>query len=129
MPSSYFYSNPADENDIVEVIQSMNDTHEYYQDGVKWDRVWQNPQLNVKGGKVDPFDKKKFIDKTGKMKGTYGDMLDFSKELSEERAAKLGEDPMKRKHFDDYEKKVGKKHLLDKPKSAENDFMKVDYDD
>jgi len=124
----YIFEHPKTKKQ-VSIIQSINDVHEYWEDGVKFDRVWCNPQLNTAGGKIDAFDKKKFVDKTGRMKGTYGDLLDYSKELSEERKSKLGHDPEKDRHFDDYEKKVGKKHLLDKRHvKTENNFMKIDLD-
>jgi hypothetical protein len=110
----------------------MTDKHEYIKDGIKWQRVWHNPQLNTEGNiKIDPFDKRRFVDKTGRMKGSYGDLMDYSKELSEERKSKLGYDPVQRKHFDDYEKRIGKKHLLDRKTSnkIENDFISIDLDD
>lgn len=123
MAPLYSYYNPDDESDTIEIVQSVNDKHEYVKNGIKWARLWQNPQLNVKGGKVDPFDKKKFVDKTGKMKGTYGDMLDMSKELSEERKSKVGFDPEQKRFFGEFEKKNGYRHHKDKPDKVENDFV------
>jgi hypothetical protein len=127
MPA-YYFSNPEDESEIVEIFQSMNDAHEYHKDGVKWDRVWCNPQLNCHGTEIDPNDSNKFIEKTGKMKGTYGDMIDYSKEMSEKRKDQFGYDPVQQKHFDNYQKSVGKKHLLDKraDKTYENDFISIE---
>ena len=62
------------------------------------------------------------------MKGSVGDMLDYSKELSEKRAEKNGGvDPVKQKYFRNYEKKTGKKHLADK-KSYESKNVRIDYD-
>jgi hypothetical protein len=53
--------------------------------------------------------------------------MDLSAELSEQRAEKTGNgDPVKGKLFKDYEKKVGKKHLLDKPKVIENSKVKIE---
>ena len=48
---------------------------------------------------VDPFNPNSFIEKTGNMKGTVGDMMSLSEELSEKRAAqsKDGKDPVKEK--------------------------------
>ena len=63
------------------------------------------------------------------MKGTFGDMMDYSAELSEKRSEKRGgEDPTKKRHFENYEKKVGKKHIEDRAKSYENKGFKVDLD-
>jgi hypothetical protein len=60
------------------------------------------------------------------MKGTYGDMLDYSKELSIEREERLGYDPVKQEYFKKYEKEVGKKHVEDKPKgSRSNDLASI----
>lgn len=94
-----------------------------------WERVYELPQLNTSGGaKIDPFDNKSFVNKTGNMKGTYGDLMDYSAELSEKRAAQAGgEDPLKRKHFDNYKKQTGKKHLRDKPKKIETKNATIDF--
>ena len=115
----YFFSNPMDESEIVEVVQSMSEPHIYQKNGVIWDRVWTSPQFST-STKVDPCDHNGFVEKTGKMKGTYGDLMDYAGELSEKRAEIFGEDPVKRKHYDDYEKKTGKKHLTDKKESLGN---------
>jgi hypothetical protein len=62
------------------------------------------------------------------MKGTYGDLLDYSAELSEKRASKDGEDPLKRKYFEEYKKKRGgKKHLKDVPKKIETKNYKIEF--
>ena len=96
-----------------------------------WERVYDTPQVNVGNyvaKKVDPWDNKQFVDRTGKMKGTYGDLQDYSAQLSEKRAKEsvTGEDPVKRKHFDKYEKKTGKKHVADKPKVIETKNVKIE---
>ena len=63
------------------------------------------------------------------MKGTVGDALDYSAELSAKRAeSNGGEDPIKRKAFKDYEKSVGKKHLSDKKKTIGTPKIRVDLD-
>ena len=63
------------------------------------------------------------------MKGTFGDMMDYSSELSQKRAEKAGGvDPVKKKHFERYEKEVGKKHPSDKATKFENKSIKIDYD-
>ena len=86
--------------------------------------------LAADGFKLDAFDKNGFIEKSGKMQGTVGDMLDYSAELSQERAerSETGEDPIKRKNFDDYEKRNGKKHLSDVKKTIETSKIRVDLD-
>ena len=80
----YIYKHPKKE-EYIEVIQSMNEDHVYFdEDGLEWNREFTNPQLNCESN-IDPFDNNAFIEKTGKMKGTYGDMIDLSSEMSEKR--------------------------------------------
>jgi hypothetical protein len=95
-----------------------------------WERVYDLPQVNIGNAKVvDPFDNKGFVNKTANMKGRYGDLLDYSSELSDRRAAlNGGEDPIKRKYFDDYKKKTnGKKHVKDRPKTIETKNAKIEF--
>lgn len=118
--------------EIIDVVMAMKDYKHYKgENGDEdfWERVYELPQLNTSGGaKIDPFDNKSFVNKTGNMKGTYGDLMDYSAELSEKRAAQAGgEDPLKRKHFDDYKKRTGKKHLRDKPKKIETKNATIDF--
>jgi hypothetical protein len=104
----------------------MKDKHEYFEDGVQWRRVYTIPTASI-DTKIDPFSSNEFIRKTNK-KGTMGEVMDLSAELSEKRAEKTGSgDPVKQKVFSDYEKKVGKKHLLDKPKVIENSKVKIEF--
>lgn len=93
----FIYTSP-DEKETVEVVQAMNDTHEYYRDGIKWNRVFTVPQASI-DSKIDPFDNHAFIEKIGKSKGSLGDAMDRSKELSEIRADKVGKDPVKEKYL------------------------------
>jgi len=122
----YIYHNKKTD-DYIEVIQSMNDEHVYIdKDGFEWDRVYTNPQLNTNGS-VDPFNSNQFIEKTGKMKGSYGDMLDYSNELSEKRAKGDGQDPVKEKFYSDYAKeRKGKLHPHKMKKTFENSAIKVE---
>lgn len=120
----YIFKHPTEEK-YEEVIQSMNDPHVYSKDGVDWKRVYLIPNMAVSAD-ADPFSSNSFVEKTANMKGTFGDMMDYSAELSEKRASKSGgEDPLKRRFFNNYEKKVGKKHVADK-KSIDNKYFKID---
>jgi hypothetical protein len=97
-----------------------------------WQRVYDTPQVNIGNyvaKRVDPWNNNQFVERTGKMKGTYGDMQDYSAQMSERRAKEsaTGEDPVKRKHFNRYEKKTGKKHLKDKPTTIETKNVKIDF--
>lgn len=81
-------------------------------EGVKWNRVFLAPNISVDAD-IDPFSKKQFLEKTSK-KGTYGELMDRSKDLSEKRKDKLGYDPVKQNYFKDYaSKRNGVKHHLD----------------
>lgn len=74
-------------------------------DGQKWKRQMVASQLAVAGLKpIDPHSPKQFVEKTGAMKGTVGDMWDLSKELSEKRAAKDGTDKVKETYYKNYSK-------------------------
>ena len=53
------------------------------------------------------------------MKGNFGDMFDYSKELSDRRAKDHGGvDPVKEKYFKNYEKKTGSLHASTAQRSA-----------
>jgi|TARA_R110002167_G_C12404299_1_gene627260 hypothetical protein len=123
----YIYKHPTKDN-YEEVIQRMDDVHSFFKDGLEWGRVFLVPHASISSN-ADPFNSNSFIEKTGKMKGTVGDMISYSEELSEKRAEKHGgQDPVRQQHFKNYEKDVGKKHISDKPKSLENKSMKIDFD-
>jgi len=106
----YIYQD-GDTGEVVELIQSMNEVHEYERDGKKWNRLFTPPQMNF-DVKVDPYSPKDFNRVTEK-KGTIGDLWDRSAELSYDRASKNGGiDPIKQEFFNDYSKKrSGQKHL------------------
>jgi hypothetical protein len=117
---------------IVDIVMSMKDYKPYRGENGNedfWERIYDLPQVNIGNAKVvDPFDNKAFVNKTGGMKGKYGDLLDYSSELSERRAAMAGgDDPIKRNYFNEYEKKTnGKKHVKDLPKKIENKNIKIE---
>ena len=127
-----FYNTETDE--YREVEMSMKEYTPYRGENNNedtWERVYETPQISMRNSiasKVDPYNQSEFVDRTGKMKGSVDDMLDYSKELSEKRAEKNGGiDPVKQKYFRNYEKKTGKKHLADK-KSYESKNVRIDYD-
>jgi len=109
----YTYEHP-ETGEEIDIVQTMNEDHVYMDEsGVKWKRVFSSPNASI-DSQVDPFDSKGFVEKTGAAKGTYGEMLDRSKELSEKRKNKLGYDPVQKKYFENYKKKRnGIKHHLD----------------
>lgn len=124
----YTYKHP-ETGEYKEVVQTMSEEHVYTDEqGVEWKRVFTVPNAAM-DTREDAWNKNQFINKTGRMKGTVGDVLDYSSELSARRAeANGGEDPVKRKAFNDYEKRTGKKHLSDKKKTIETSKIKIDLD-
>ena len=107
MPT-YLFEGP--DGEIKEVIQGMNDEHSYEEDGVKWNRVFTNPNMAVDTD-GSAFDKDTFMRKTNKPM-TVGDMWDISAEMAEKRIEKAGHDPIKEKTVSNYEKKTQKDHPL-----------------
>ena len=123
----YCYRNP-NTGEEVEIIQGMNDVHEFVDgDGLKWDRVFFVPNASI-DTKTDPFSQQKFVERTGAKKGTVGDMLDYSAEMSARRADQAGGvDPVKKKYFEDYSKKRnGAKHAAEMPKTVETKNVKIE---
>ena len=126
----YIYKHPTEE-EYEEVVQSMNDPHTYSKDGVEWERVFFAPNMAV-SATDDPFSANNYVEKTANMKGTVGDLLDYSAELSERRAEiNGGVDPVKQKAPEKYSKSTGgKKHTseLGQKKTFENKDVKVEFD-
>lgn len=110
----YTYEHP-ETGETIDIVQSMNDEHIYIDENkTKWTRVFYAPQTSFDAD-INPFDKQSFKDKTNNKKGSYGDFLDKSKELSQKRKDKLGYDPIQKKYFKEYsEKRRGVKHPLDR---------------
>ena len=110
----YLYEN-KETGEVLEVLQGMNDTHEYHgEDGSEkglWRRVYVNPNMST-DTKLDPFSSSSFRASTVGKNDTYGQLFERSAEASEMRAAKNGGvDPVKQKYYDDYKKKTnGKLH-------------------
>ena len=127
-----FHNKETDE--YLEVEMKMKDYAPYRgenSDEDCWERVYEIPQISMghsTSKTVNPYSQNEFVERTGKMKGNFGNMLAYSKELSEKRAADHGGvDPVKKKYFKNYEKKTGKKHLADR-KPYESKNVKIDFD-
>lgn len=126
----YIYHN-SETQEYVEVVQKMSDVHEYFgerDDEDKWKRVFTSPNASF-DSKIDPFKASEFARKTGSKKGTYGDLLDKSAELSQQRADITGgTDPVKAKYFEDYSKtRRGAKHPSDFKKVINNKNATIDF--
>lgn len=126
----YIYLN-SETQEYVEIFQKMNDVKEYFGengDETTWKRIFTVPNASF-DSKIDPFKASELARKTGSKKGTYGDLLDKSAELSQQRADIVGGvDPVKVKYFEDYSKtRRGGKHPLDKKSSFENKNVTIDF--
>jgi hypothetical protein len=122
----YVYEHPETQ-ETIEVIQGMNDPHEYIDpQGVEWNRVFFAPNASF-DTQVDPHSHQDFISATANKKGSLGDMMDYSKELSEKRAAKDGKDPVREKFLRNYEKNTGRKHKSES-RVYESKNVRVEYD-
>ena len=125
----YVYKHP-DRKEYREVFQGMNDEHIYSEGGVEWKRVFLSPNASIDNS-IDPFNKQQYIDATYNKKGTMGDMMDLSSELSAKRAEKAGgRDPVKEKFYDNYAKERGGAEHPNriKEKGYESKNIKIDYD-
>jgi len=119
----YYFKNPKT-GEVKEIIQSMNENHEYEANGVKWEREFTVPNSSI-DTIWDPMNSKDFVEKTRTKKGTMGDLYDKSRELSAERERIVGTDKTKEAHFKRYEKDTGKKHPhRDRKKEVKIDFAK-----
>jgi hypothetical protein len=125
----YLYKHPEEE-EYREVFQRMNDEHIYSEDGVEWQRVFLSPNASIDNS-IDPFNNQQYIDATSNKKGTIGDMMDLSSELSAKRAEKSGgKDPLKEKFYNNYAKERGGAEHPNriKEKGYESKNIKIDYD-
>jgi len=126
----YLYQHPKTK-EVISIMQGMSDKHEFIdKEGSQWGRVFTTQNLSMDSTAVDPFSAGQFLEKTANMKGTYGDMVDYSKELSQQRAQQIGgEDPVKRKMLNEYKAERGIDHVSDRPKSTSYQTSKyrVDY--
>jgi|TARA_R100000084_G_scaffold109117_1_gene74086 hypothetical protein len=125
----YVYKHPEQE-EYREVFQGMNDEHVYSEGGVEWQRIFLSPNASVSTS-IDPFNRQQYIDATYQKKGTVGDMMDLSAELSAKRAEKTGgKDPIKEKFYDNYAKERGGAEHPQRMREQgyESKNVKVDYD-
>ena len=112
----YLFQHPETE-EVIEVIQRMKEPHVYVDEsGTKWERLWVSPNASADVN-IDPHNANAFNDKhRHNDKASYGDIVDHAKELSKVRKEKsgLGDDPVKRKYFDDWSsQRKGKRHPQD----------------
>ena len=87
----YVFVNPETQ-ELRDVFFKMNDVKEYFgldgEDKIEWRRVYSAPQMTI-DTKINPFSGKDFVKKTQGAK-TYGELVDLSKEMSQQRESKIG---------------------------------------
>tara|TARA_B100000519_G_scaffold169539_1_gene154782 strand:+ start:2674 stop:3060 length:387 start_codon:yes stop_codon:yes gene_type:complete len=125
----YVYKHP-EKDEYREVFQGMNDEHVYQEDGVEWQRVFLSPNASIDNS-IDPFSKQQYMDATYNKKGTLGDAMELSAELSAKRAERAGgKDPVKEKFYDNYAKERGGAEHPSRIREQgyESKNVKVEYD-
>lgn len=125
----YIFKHPEKEQ-YKEIFFKMNDEKKFIdENNLEWKRVFTSPELST-FGETDPWSHNDFMDKTSSKKGTVGDMMNHSEELSQKRKDKLGYDPLKKKFYENYSKaRGGAKHPKEiKEKGYESDKVKITYD-
>ena len=104
----YIFQNPETE-ELIEVLQKMDEDHKYTDEhGLQYTRLYTIPNYSI-DSRIDPFSSKDFAEKTRNKKGTIGDLLNESKELSEKRGGQSN-DPVLKTFLSSYEKEKGVKH-------------------
>lgn len=98
----YIFSHP-ETGEIKEIYQKMTDEHVYEENGVVWNREFTSPTAGI-DTEIDPMSSRDFVEKTGKKKGSLGDIWDASKEASLKREKKIGKDPLKEKYWSNWSK-------------------------
>lgn len=112
----FLYRNPNTQ-EILEIVQSVHEEHVYVdKNGLKWEREFTIPNATISSSSnLNPNDSKAFVEMTKNKKGSYGDLLDLSKELSEKREKQMGKDAVKEQKFEEYSAaRNGKEHPLKK---------------
>jgi len=124
----YYFENP-ESGEQIELSFGMNDEKFYIdKEGLKWNRVYTVPQASV-DTHIDPFSAKAFREKTGKNKGTMGELWARSQEMSDRRASILGgDDPVRQKAYEDYSKtRPGREHPEQKKEKANKKLKKLGF--
>jgi hypothetical protein len=101
----YLFENPKTK-EVISVIQGIDEKHTYSEEGKEFARVFTIPNASIDSS-IDPFSSQHFTEKTKDMKGSMGDVWDYSKELSEKRKEITGGegDPIRKKAEEKYSKK------------------------
>ena len=112
-----------------DVFFHMDDEKKYVDEtGFEWKRVFSRPSILMNSSTLDPFSAEEFSRSTEGKNYTVGDMWDRSAELSEKRERIVGEDPVKKKMYEDYKKRTKKDHPEVRKQKATQDLKKLGVD-
>lgn len=124
----YIFQNPADENEVVEIVQTMNEKHEYSKDGISWFRVFTAPLASVDTS-IDPLSARDFASKTANKRETLGDIWDRSREVAIKRTEMVGKDTVKEKYYESWSKtRRNRLHPNVRKEKAKNKLNKLGVD-
>ena len=110
----YDFEHP-ETGEVKELVFGMNEEKKFIDENkTRWVRLFASPNSAI-DTEIDPYSATDFKKVTENKKGSYGDMIDRSKELSEKRKSKEGRDPVQQKWFKDWSKnRSGQKHPMDR---------------
>jgi hypothetical protein len=123
----YYFQSVDDEEIYTDIFFTFKDAPrigtiiDY--EGEKWRRMPTLPQA-ASSTLISPFDNKAFVEKTGKMKGTWGQLENFSREMSEQRTKIAGRDEVLERHEASREKLTGLKSFRKKKIEAQESLAK-----
>lgn len=127
MPT-YLFSSVDDELVFTDIYFPFKDAPkigaviEY--EGVLWKRRPTLPQA-ASSMEISPHDSKAFVEKTGRMKGTWGELESYSAEMSAKRAAANGgRDEIREKFYTDSKAKTGLEHPDVRRRKAKEELAK-----
>lgn len=89
-------------------------------EGAAWKRVPLIPNASSNAQTYDPNSSKDFNRRFDGKNVTLGDMMDASKEASQQRAGTTGGDHLKQRYYDDYAKqRHGKRHSAERKEQTD----------
>lgn len=106
----YCFQHPETQ-EVKDLFFHMNDNKIHIdENGTEWKRLFL-PTLGAVDTVWDANSSQDFANKTRNKKGTLGEIMDKSKELSQQRESKEGFDKVKNKFYENYSKvRNGKQH-------------------
>jgi hypothetical protein len=128
MPPTYYFELESDDSIHTDIYYSFKDAPKIgsivEHEGKRWRRMPTMP-CAASDTQINENSASEFVRKTGQMKGTYGQMLDYSAEMSEKRAAKNnGIDPIAERYYEKHKATTGLEHHVVKKRKAKENLAK-----